>query len=254
MNSSTEFRILGPVSVFRDGRELEIGFPKHRLVMAVLLVDAGHPVRTGLLMERLWGASPPATARSALYTYIAQLRTALGQLGIELAKRGNGYILEIDQGRVDMHRFRALLAEAKEAQTEERALELLTTALELYNGTPFDGLCSQWVDAMRVGLAAEWRAAFIRRNDIMLRRGRHTEIMSSLSEAVAAEPLDESLAGQLMLALHYSGLRAAALQRYHRVWNALAAELGIDPGRSLQHIYEMLLRDEPVEAVQALVR
>jgi DNA-binding SARP family transcriptional activator len=238
------FQTLGPVSMFLDQQEIDIGSPRQRFLLAVLLVEAGRPVSTEHIVERLWGTNPPMTARSALYTYVAQLRTTLTAYDLRLIKQRSGYMLDIDPLCVDLHRFHSLLSEARNHQSETRALGVLTSALALYHGSPFDGLYGLWVDAMRAAVLAEHRWAVVHRNEILLHLSRHAEIIGELSAAAAASPLDESIARQLMLALYRSGQRAAALQFYHQVRQVLADELGVDPGAALQCAYRELLRDE----------
>jgi DNA-binding SARP family transcriptional activator len=241
--SRAQFRLLGPVAGFSDGREIDIGFPKHRFLLAILLAEAGRPVRTGSLIERLWGTDSPPTARNALYTYMAKLRATLSRVGLDVIKQGGGYQLLVDPETVDLHRFRSLIGRARRAESDPEVLDLLTEALGLCGRTPFEGLESPWTEAMRVGLAAEQRWALVRRNEIQLQLGRHGEILAGLSEMSAVAPLDESLAEQMMLALHRSGQRAEALRHYHQMREALADELGIDPGEDLQRTYHHLLRD-----------
>jgi SARP family transcriptional regulator, regulator of embCAB operon len=44
-----------------------------------LLLLANEVVSRDRLIDELWGASPPDTARTALQVYVSQLRTALGR-------------------------------------------------------------------------------------------------------------------------------------------------------------------------------
>jgi DNA-binding SARP family transcriptional activator len=251
----TYFQLLGPVAVFHDGREIDIGSPKQRIVLSILLASAGRPVPTPSLMERLWGEELPRTARNALYTYVAQLRSSLASLGLKLDKQRNGYILRVDPRAVDLHRFQEFIAVAKRGAEETDELDSLVQALELYCGEPLDGLSGPWVDTLRAGLAAERRWALIRRNHILLRQGRPAEILGELGQAAKAQPLDELLAEQLIVALYCSGQRAAALCHYHQVRSVLVEELGVDPGPSLRAVYQQLLEDKqgaPRRAMAAL--
>ena len=72
-----EFRILGPLEVLDDGRPLALGRLKERIVLAVLLLHANEFVSRERLIDELWGASPPATARKAVNVYISKLRKTL---------------------------------------------------------------------------------------------------------------------------------------------------------------------------------
>ena len=57
------FGILGPFEVADDeGRDLALGGPKQRAVLAILLLHAGEVVPSDRLIDELWGERPPATA------------------------------------------------------------------------------------------------------------------------------------------------------------------------------------------------
>jgi DNA-binding SARP family transcriptional activator len=52
---SVEFRILGPLEAWTAGRRLELGGPRQRSVLAVLLLHAGEVVPAGALIDEVWG-------------------------------------------------------------------------------------------------------------------------------------------------------------------------------------------------------
>lgn len=52
-----ELRLLGPVQAARDGREVRLGGPKQRTVLALLLLDAGQLVPAGRLVHQVWRAA-----------------------------------------------------------------------------------------------------------------------------------------------------------------------------------------------------
>src|SRR5688572_21549221 len=82
-----QFRILGPIEVWRDGEVVDLGTRKQRAVLALLLLNANRVVSTERLIDQLWGDTPPETARSALQVYVAGLRKALGGEGGALSTR-----------------------------------------------------------------------------------------------------------------------------------------------------------------------
>jgi DNA-binding SARP family transcriptional activator len=56
-----------------------------------LLLHANEVVSRDRLIDELWGASPPDTARTALQVYVSQLRKALGRdLILSRTWRGGG--------------------------------------------------------------------------------------------------------------------------------------------------------------------
>jgi DNA-binding SARP family transcriptional activator len=237
---SMEFRLLGPVELWHDGRLVDIGHAKQRCVLAVLLMEAGRVVPTGTLLDRVWGHAPPDAALNVLYGYIARLRKALAPAGAALARRSGGYLLDAPPERVDVHRFRRLLREAESADPGRR-LSLLDEALTLWRGTPFAGVAGPWIATTRRVLEDQRLSAVVARNEVCLRAGRHAEIITQLLELVAAYPSDERLVGQLMLAMSRAGRSSAALDQYRLVRQRLRDQYGRDPGPPLREIHQHIL-------------
>ncbi len=79
-----EFRILGPLEVVGETGVLDVGGPRVRLLLALLLVHGGETASADRLVDELWDADPPARARHALATTVYRLREALGTDGWRL--------------------------------------------------------------------------------------------------------------------------------------------------------------------------
>jgi DNA-binding SARP family transcriptional activator len=233
-----EFRVLGAVEALADGVRVDLGPPRQRCVLIALLADANEAVSADELVERVWGDRSPLRVRAGLRTYLSRLRAA----GVDIGRRAGGYVLTADRASVDLHRFRVLCAQARSAG--EHAAPLLDQALSLWRGEAFAGLHSPWVTALRDELEAERAAAELDHTDLRLRAGEHAELVGVLTRRAATWPLDERLAGQLMLALFRSGRQADALAAYQAVRVRLADELGTDPGRPLRDLYQRLLTGE----------
>ena len=124
-----EFRILGPLEVFEDGRPIALGRLKERMVLAVLLLHANEFVSRERLIDELWGESPPATARKAVNVYISKLRQTLTRYGHDpIATADGGYRLVVDPGLLDAERMRRLVAKARERMADGRVRRSLTAA------------------------------------------------------------------------------------------------------------------------------
>src|SRR5271154_4309165 len=54
-----DYRILGPLEVSADGRVIEIGGPKLRALLVILLLRANEAVPRDVLVHELWGEQPP---------------------------------------------------------------------------------------------------------------------------------------------------------------------------------------------------
>lgn len=71
------FRILGPVGASGPGGEVPLGGPRHRVLLATLLITPGRVVSTDRLIEALWGDAPPRRAVEMLHVRISELRKQL---------------------------------------------------------------------------------------------------------------------------------------------------------------------------------
>src|SRR3954469_20575877 len=124
-----DFRVLGPLEVRRDGREIGVPAPKQRALLGLLLFHANEPVSPERLVDELWGETPPPTARESLRNHVHALRRLLGP---EVLERGpSGYVLHVEAGELDLDVFERLVAEARRAAPRERAAKL-RSALALW--------------------------------------------------------------------------------------------------------------------------
>ena len=94
-----EFRILGPLEVLDGGQNVPLGGSKQRALLAFLLLHANRVVPRDRLIDELWDATPPETARTALQVHVSQLRKALGRDAI--VTRAPGYVIEVDPQQLD---------------------------------------------------------------------------------------------------------------------------------------------------------
>ncbi len=74
-----EFRILGPLQVLDEGRELPLGGAKQRALLAVLLLDPNRVVSRDRLIDALWGERSARDRPDAAPGHVSQLRKALGR-------------------------------------------------------------------------------------------------------------------------------------------------------------------------------
>jgi DNA-binding SARP family transcriptional activator len=235
------FELLGEVGAHVDGRAVSMGPARQRCVLAALLVDANRAVSSDQLVDRVWGDCPPQRAAGTLQSYLSRLRAALPvPEECTILRRSGGYLISVDEAAVDLHRFRALLAQARESG-DDQAATLYERALGLWQGEALADLDTLWVNTLRHALHAERFAARLDFHDVQLRRGQSARLLVDLPALAAAHPLDERLAGQLMLALYREGRQAEALAHYERVRRQLAEELGADPSPALRQLHQQIL-------------
>ena len=72
-----DLRVLGPIEVADGGDTVPIGGPRQRLVLALLILNAGDTVSTDRLVDGVWGDGPPDAARRTVQAYVSNLRKEL---------------------------------------------------------------------------------------------------------------------------------------------------------------------------------
>jgi DNA-binding SARP family transcriptional activator/tetratricopeptide (TPR) repeat protein len=228
-----EFRILGPLEVLEDGRQIDLGGAKQRALLAILLLHANEVVSTDRLIDALWEEAAPETGRKALQVYVSQLRKALGKERI--ITRSPGYRLEVEAGELDLARFQRLLEEGKPSE-----------ALSLWRGRPLADFAYERFAHSEIARLEDLRLACIEdRIEIDLAGGRDAALVGELETLVREHPLRERLRAQHMLALYRSGRQAEALEAYQDARHVLVEELGIEPGRSLRVLQQAILQQDP---------
>ncbi|MCW6009446.1 tetratricopeptide repeat protein [Micromonospora sp. CPCC 205371] len=240
--SEVEFRVLGPVGVWTDGRRLGPATAQQRTVLALLLLNLDSVVPVEKISTALWSGVPPASARNAIQGYVARLRRVLaGARGVaELATSGHGYQLSVDRSAVDLYRFRDLVARARAGDAASG--EWLREALGLWRGPAFADVAGEWLpSAVAPALDEERLAAVEQRLAIDVDLGRHADAVAGLSAVVAEHPFRERSVVLLMTALHHSGRGAEALALYRDTRRRLVAEVGIEPGEELTSLHQRLL-------------
>ncbi len=251
-----QFRILGPLDVAENGHRIDLGGPRQRALLALLLLNANEVVSRDRLIDELWGEEPPASAVKTLQANVSRLRGSLnGREGASgpgagrLETHGQGYLLRVEPGELDADRFRTLLEEAKRdlARGEPGpASETLREGLGLWRGPPLADLSRDSFARAEIGRLDELHLAGLEeRIDADLALGRHATLVGELESLVAQHPLRERLRAQLMLALYRSDRQAEALRVYQDGRRTLAEELGLEPSESLRRLERRILEQDP---------
>ena len=253
--------VLGPVTVWRDGREHAAGQPRQLAVLGVLATRANRVVSRGELIDAVWGEAAPASAEGGVYTYVAGLRRVLEperpRRDPDQARRapsrvlisgGGGYLLRLGPGALDAEHFERCLGSARGLRAAGdlgAATRAVDDALALWRGLPYAGVPGPFAEAERARLAELRTTALEERADLLLARGQATAALPGLTALAAANPLRERTTGLLMIALYRGGRQAEALRVFGETRRRLAEELGVDPGTELTKTYQQLLAMDP---------
>ena len=255
----TEFCLLGPLVVRRDGVPVPVPAGKQRAVLAVLLLNAGQVVRLDELAETLWGADPPPSARVTVQNHVMRLRQALGQADrTRIATQPGGYLIRVAAGELDVSRFEALLRAARAAARDgswDRSAARARAALSLWRGEPLADAGSEVLVLREVPRLAEMRLqALEARIEADLQMGDHAGVIGELRQLAGRYPLRERLHGLLMRALYRDGRQGEALAAYRQARVVLVTELGAEPGAGLRELQQQILTADPVLAGATPVR
>lgn len=240
-----EFRILGPLEVAVEGRPVELSSPSLRLLVALLLANAGRVVSLDRLVEDMWEGNPPPTARHTLQGYVYRLRRMLGSEGWRVETRDPGYSLKVTEEEMDSERFERMWRRGRSLSAEARFSEaagVLAEALCLFRGEVLSDVSEVAALAPERTRLTEMRlAAFEDRIEAELAVGRAAEVAAELEAMVEEYPYREKMWGHLMVALYRCGRQADALRAYQRVREVLGSEIGIEPSPWLSGLEEQIL-------------
>jgi predicted ATPase len=237
--------MLGPFEVHTDDAVLaDVPGARLRGLLTALALEPGHAVPKATLIDWIWGERPPADAANALQQLVSRLRKALPEGLVE--GQTDGYRLTVEPGCVDAVRFERLVGQARNDE-DLRQAKLLREALELWRGTPMQDVGLQdspAFDAAVTRLKGLRLAAMEDRFEAEIRLGHGAELLTELTDLVAAHPVRERLVAALMRALAAAGRDTEALLVYQRTREALADALGVDPSPELSALHVALLRGE----------
>jgi DNA-binding SARP family transcriptional activator len=235
--------VLGPLEAAVRGAPVDLGSPRQRVLLALLITQANEVMSVGSLIDALWPEDPPDTAANIIQGYVSELRKRLGREAI--ATRGRGYAAVLDDEDLDLRRFERLLlhgSRALERGDAAAAAEQLAEALALWRGpalADLDG--SDAVRSITARLDELRMLAHERRIEADIACGRHRAVIPELEALVAKHAFRERLRAQLMIALYRSGRQADALAVYRAGRELLADRLGLEPGAALHDLQQAIL-------------
>ncbi|MFD1326156.1 AfsR/SARP family transcriptional regulator, partial [Micromonospora sonneratiae] len=238
--------VLGPVAAWDGtGAEISLKGPRHREVLARLIVARGRVVPVDLLADDLWEA-PPEGAVGAIRTFVGALRRALEPDRPPrtpprmIVTVGPGYALRAGPDAVDAWRFEKAV---EAGEPPARLLPVLDSALSLWRGPAYAEFTeAPWARPERTRLTELRLRAVERRAQALLDLGRAAEAVPDLDAHAHGHPWREEGWRLLALALYRAGRQADALAVLRGARTALAEQLGLDPGPGLRELEADILR------------
>lgn len=236
-------RLLGTLHADIDGQPVDLGGPRQRSVLALLLVARGEVVSVDRLIDDLWRGEPPPRAMGALQAYVSNLRRALEPdraprtPSQHLISAAPGYAVRFSDGAVDAWHFEDLLRAARDTASPAQALAALERALNLWRGDALAEFAMEPWAAPEAARLDELRLiARERLVDAQIRAGRPGEAVVAAEALVREVPLREEGWRLLALSQYLGGRQGDALGTLRRARQTLSDELGVDPGPRLAEL------------------
>ena len=189
--ADAELRGFGGVAVVGASGAVDLGGPKQRAVLALLLLEPGNVVSLDRIIDRIWGDEPPARAEVSVRGYVSNLRKALSATGIDatIEFRDRGYVIQVDRTMVDLHRFDQLVDDGVGAHRTGDLLTArarLTRALDLYAGAPLGATADELGLDEVVAYYEERRGQAVETlTDVRLALGEHAQLPAALASEIA---------------------------------------------------------------------
>ncbi|MFJ7248225.1 AfsR/SARP family transcriptional regulator [Kitasatospora sp. NPDC098652] len=223
------FALLGPLRAWYGTEEVELGRPQQRALLAVLIGAAGRTVATSVLVEGVWGGTPPSDPRKAVQLAVSRLRaafrphTAGDPDQLPLHRVGDGYALRA--APTDAQQWQALLAEAEHLRRADapgqEVREVLRRAQRLWAGEALAGLPGPHAEALRARLAEQRISAKETQLELDADLGDRTDLTAEATALALEHPGRPRLTAVLMRALYQAGRKAEALAVYEDARPAL---------------------------------
>ena len=241
--------LLGDLTASCNGAVLDLGGPRQRAVLALLVLDRGRSVSAERIAHALWEDEPPASAFATLQSYISHLRrrlepdAAARARSSVIVRQGPGYSIQLPVDAVDTWRFEQLVA--TDAATPD-AVARLTEGLQLWRGPALAEYADRpWAQPEITRLDELRSVARERLAAARIERGEAAVVVGELEGLVAEMPLREERWRLLALALYRANRQADALGALRRARQTSADELGVDPGPALRALEADILAQSP---------
>ncbi|GAB3716972.1 AfsR/SARP family transcriptional regulator [Nocardiopsis nanhaiensis] len=242
------FGVLGPVTAWDEAdHPLELKGPRHRAVLARLILARRRVVPLELLIDDLWQGAPPAGATNAVRTFVAALRRALEPdrpprtPAHVLTTQGPGYALHAAPDSVDAWLFEQRLTQARTLPPRD-ARTRLHQALDSWRGPAYaDFADAPWARAERARLSELRLHALEHLAQTRLDLGQAAQAVPDLEAHVAEHPWREDAWRLLALALYRTDRQGDALAVLRRARTLLIDQLGVDPGPALRRLEDDIL-------------
>ena len=212
-----------------------------------LLLDSERPLRKEQIITALWPDSDDEQIDHTFHSTIYYLRKAFGDSCITTQKGSYTLTLALifgEQVEYDVAAFQNEYTKAKQAlaqQDDTSASTALLAMSNLYRGDYVQPFYSDWCTFRRDELRTSYLNARQLLAQLTWRSEQFEESMHHWQHMLAVDTCQEEAHYGLMRCYLRQGKRGLALRQYQRCRDTLQQELGVQPGPTIQHLYQRLV-------------
>jgi predicted ATPase/DNA-binding SARP family transcriptional activator len=239
-----EIRTLGGLSLKVNSRALEnLGSRKAEALLVYLAVEGGRHNRS-ILASLLW---PDSTAENTL----TSMRVALS-----LLRKNLGGYMDLSRDTLGIKQDARVYLDASDLKAKVASGQM-EKAMEIYKGDFLQGFHIR--DSLEFEDWRRWEQEHLRR---LVVRALHARISNAFEfgdrkkgqalvyQLLELDPLDELAHQQCMLLLAMDGMRAHALSQYEKCRHIMQTELGVEPSKETQELFQKISAEKPLTAQQ----
>ncbi len=242
------FSIFGETTVEDGGRTIDLGGPRQRLLLALLLTGPNQVVATSSIIDALWdGEDQPERPERTVHTYVSRLRKAIG--ADRVISAGHGYRLETADDEFDATRFTTWIEQARTHRSlgdPARACQAYETAQQQWSGRPWAEFADRYWATPEVDRLERLRADAVEEHaGCLLELGEPARALELVEALLAEHPMRDGLRRVQMLALHRLGRTVEATRVFRTHREQVVAHTGLEPSAELAELEARIVRQDP---------
>ncbi len=253
-------RTFGQFNIWRDGQLIDPWDREQtKTIVKLLLIrraSGGRAVAPDELIEWLWPETDPESGRKRLLPLLSNARHTLEP---DIEPRDSNFILRSSTGYYfdlsgdvcwDVRDFRQHLVAAR-ARRESGDLDAAISAYEAARELYVDDFLAEdryapWAIPQRQALQREYRDSLANLAELYARLGRYADAIRAGEEALAVDPLLESVYRQLMRYHYFAGDKGQALKVYRNCEKLFGELFGEGPTPQTKHLFEAISNNAEV--------
>ena len=238
----------GSFRVLAQGKELTQEHwvsTKARDLLAYFVTFRRERISVDRVFDALW-QDHAGRGKTAFHTALSRLRKALRGKDKTLKYilvEASEYWLDSARFSLDVDEFDAALLQARTAKSKKDAVAWYQKAIHLYRGEYLSGMYYDWVFPERRRLAQSYFTALETLAKLSISMQDYERAIELLERAIEIDMLAEEIYARLFEAYALKGQRAKLIRSYQLLEERLRDELGIQPMRSTQTLYQRLLEE-----------